>query len=297
MFYLVAAVVCSTILAILFKLFGKHNIDTFQAIVFNYITCFTVGCIALGGLPFEAGFWQQPYFPYALGLGIFFITGFNIQAACVRLMGMTTTAVLQRMSLIVTVIFAILTLGESYNLLKILGIVAALGAIFFTNYEPNTKTEQSSYKSMKENWWILIPVLTFVTNAIIDSTLLYLDKRVMNGSGGGLNFTTFLFGTAGILGIIAALVGYATKRLQFSWRYVVAGVVLGIPNFGSIYFILKALATGFEGSAMFPIMNVGIIVLTTFVAYLLLSEKLSLFKLIGIALAIIAIVLIAFSSN
>jgi uncharacterized membrane protein len=81
--------------------------------------------------------------------------------------------------------------------------------------------------------------------------------------------------------------------MKFHSRHVIAGIVLGIPNFGSIYFILKMLEQGWEGSVFFPINNVGVILLSTAVALIIFKEQLSRLNIIGIVLAILGIVLIS----
>ncbi|MCC7245465.1 MAG: hypothetical protein IT269_07295, partial [Saprospiraceae bacterium] len=61
----------------------------------------------------------------------------------------------------------------------------------------------------------------------------------------------------------------------------------------SMLFTLMALDSGLEGSFVFPVINIGIIVVTTFGAIALFHERLSKINWIGIALAVAAIALIA----
>jgi drug/metabolite transporter (DMT)-like permease len=107
-------------------------------------------------------------------------------------------------------------------------------------------------------------------------------------------FIITIFGTAGVLGLVLAIVGWGTGRLQFSWKNVMAGIVLGIPNYGSMLFMLWALNSGLEGSFVFPVVNVAIIVATTIGAVMLFREKLSPVNWMGIVMAVTAIGLITF---
>ena len=71
------------------------------------------------------------------------------------------------------------------------------------------------------------------------------------------------------------------------------GIALGIVNYGSIYFLLKALrVNGYESSSIFTIINVAIIALSTLMGLLIFKEKISKKNTIGIGLAIISIILI-----
>ncbi len=81
--------------------------------------------------------------------------------------------------------------------------------------------------------------------------------------------------------------------MTFSWRNVAGGIVLGIPNYGSMLFLLMALGGGLEGSFVFPVVNVGVIAVTTIGAVWLFHERLSGINWLGIALAIAAIALIS----
>lgn len=73
-----------------------------------------------------------------------------------------------------------------------------------------------------------------------------------------------------------------------------AGIVLGIPNYYSIFFLIKALQNkNFESSELFTFNNVGVVILSTVVGVVLFKERLSKKNLIGVALAIIGIVLVA----
>jgi multidrug transporter EmrE-like cation transporter len=76
---------------------------------------------------------------------------------------------------------------------------------------------------------------------------------------------------------------------------VIAGLVLGVPNYFSIYFIIKALKNGMESSVVYPINHVGTVLFTSFLGVLIFKEKLIPKNYIGIVVAIVAIVMIAFA--
>ena len=89
MLYLILTVACSVLLGFIFKLFARYQVDGFQAIVFNYITCFTCGWLHLGSFPVKAENFGSAWMPYALVLGLIFISGFNMAALTVRHFGVT----------------------------------------------------------------------------------------------------------------------------------------------------------------------------------------------------------------
>ena len=73
--------------------------------------------------------------------------------------------------------------------------------------------------------------------------------------------------------------------------------MLGIPNYYSIVYLLKALKTeGLESSTLFTLNNVGVVILSTIFGLILFKEKLILKNWIGIIIAVISIFLVASSS-
>ncbi len=83
-------------------------------------------------------------------------------------------------------------------------------------------------------------------------------------------------------------------NFKFELKSVAAGIILGVPNYFSIFFIIKALETNILKSAqLFPVLNISNVVLTALVGLLAFKEKLNLLNVIGVLLAIISILLIA----
>ena len=79
-------------------------------------------------------------------------------------------------------------------------------------------------------------------------------------------------------------------------RNVVAGVCLGLPNYGSIYFLLQTFEhSNMESSVIFPINNMGIVAFSAIAAFVLFREQLSALNWLGIVLSIAAIGVISFS--
>lgn len=73
---------------------------------------------------------------------------------------------------------------------------------------------------------------------------------------------------------------------------------LGIPNYFSVYFLLKALKSNvLESSGIFTVNNVGIVMLSTVAGIVLFHEKLLRKNWIGIGLAIASIALVAIARN
>jgi len=292
MFALILSIIFSTLLGVVFKLFGKYKIDIFQAIVFNYVTCVLVAWTDIGTFPLRMSSLQAPWFNWAILLGFLFIAGFNLAAQTVRYFGITTGAIMQKMSLGFTVFYSFWVMGENMNLYKGLGVAAAIFAIFFTNY-PTKKTDQKAHII---DWKIAIPILTLVFAILIEIIFLVVEKRVATKSADPV-FIATLFGTAAIIGILGLTTLTLAGKEKIKRKNILAGIVLGLPNYGSIYFMLKALGDNIDASVFFTLNNVGVIVFAAILAVFLFKDRFSKYQYFGLALSILAILLISYGAT
>jgi drug/metabolite transporter (DMT)-like permease len=274
----------------LFKWFARWGVDGFQAILFNYATCVVCGWIHLGHFPVQKSHFSTSWMPYALILGFIFISGFNLASLTVRHFGVTIGQIMQKMSILLTVPFAILAYGESANWIKILGFLLALASIILVNW-PKRSSQGKASSSVSKMLWI--PALTWLLSGLLEVLLVKVQNERLADTSDP-TFIITIFATAGSLGLLIALFGWWKKRLQWHWKNVAGGIALGIPNYGSMVFMLWALNSGLEGSFVFPVANVGIILLTTIGAVTLFHEKLSPVNWLGIGFALGAIALISF---
>lgn len=292
MIALILSILFTTLLGIVFKLYGKYEIDIFQAIVFNYVTCVLVGWVDIGTFPLQMSSLEAPWFNWAILQGFLFIAGFNLAAQTVRYFGITAGAIMQKMSLGFTVVFSYLVMNEAMNIYKWLGVVAAILAIFFTNY-PEKKEGQ---KSFAIDYKIAIPILTLVFATLIEIIFLIVEKRVATKSADPV-FITTLFGTAAGIGLIGLSALTLAGKEKIKGKNIIAGIALGVPNYVAIYFTLKALGSGLDASVFFTLNNVGIIVLAAIFAVVFFKDRFSKPQYFGLGLSVLAILLIAFGAT
>lgn len=287
---LVTCIAFNVSISILFKLYDKWKVDIQQTIVLNYIFCFITAGFMEGGAPVNSGVLTEEWLPYAVMLGVFFIIVFNITALTVRYSGVMIASIFQRMSLIAPACIAMVFFGEPTHLQKWLGIGFALLAIILISLgpAPASKTDTQDRKI-----W-LFPALTFIGSAIVDASL-FLAEQYKIASGTDIRFITTLFLTAGFTGFIWMSVLYLTGKKQWMWKNLAAGALLGVINFFSIYFLIYALHHGWDGSVLFPVNNMGVLLLSALAGILIFKEELNSLKIAGFILAAGAILLLAFS--
>ncbi|TDQ31644.1 DMT family transporter [Zeaxanthinibacter enoshimensis] len=279
------SILSSSLIFVIFKLYSIYRVHTLYAIVFNYITAATVGVFFFKGTPDFAAVPSTPWFPVALGLGLMFIIVFNLMATTSQKLGVSVASVATKMSLAIPVMAGVILYKEELGPLKILGIILALAAVYFASVKKKKITVQKDS--------LLWPMLVFLGSGIIDTTIKYLEERLVTTEEFPL-FTTSLFAAAGSVGLIILAIHALQGRLELSWRAVAGGIVLGVPNYFSIFFLLRALQSETLNSAsIFTINNVAIVMFSTLLGIVLFKEKISPRNWGGIALAVVSILLVA----
>lgn len=287
MIYLILSIVCSTLLVVAFKLFDKHQINTSQAIVFNYISAAFIGFLYTRTyLKFTFAIVPE-WFGLSIFLGLLFIIIFHVIALTTQRVGITSASVANKMSLIIPTLAAWLLYGEVLSVVKIVGIVLALAAVLLVSQKQDYNDHDA-----KQRRNMLLPLLLFIGSGFIDAFLNYAESNYLQEE----DFETFifcLFSSAAAIGIIVLLYNIFVVHKSLHLKSIIAGLLLGIPNYYSIYLLLKALHTpDMPGSTFFPINNIGIVLLSALIGLFIFKEKLSKVNWLGIALALLSIIFI-----
>lgn len=280
MIYLLLSILSSTGIFVIFKLLKKYKIDTLQAIVINYITACIFGLIHFDSPIDISKIISSNWFFPAFGLGFLFIAIFNVMALTAQKNGLSVASVASKMSVIIPVVFGILVFKEGIGFQKVIGILLALVAVYLTSVKSKEKAVLTTS--------IYLPIILFFGSGIIDTSVNYFapyDKIPL--------FSACIFGFAFSIGII--LLVYKSVRLKksFSLKSIPLGITLGLVNYASIFFLLKALRIdGLESSTLFTVNNVAIVAFSTLIGLLIFKETITTKNWVGITLALISIVLV-----
>lgn len=285
---LIISILCSSVIFVIFKLFPKYGINTFHAIVFNYFTAFTCGILLFGKdwnpKALETGNW--PYF--AVLSAILFISLFIVMGISSQRNGVALTSIAGKMSMGLSMLFMIGLYSEPLSFLKIIGILLAFLGVFLVSFAKSTDEKSSN------SIWLF--VLLFVGSAILDVVLNYVQKYEFEHIPASL-FSAFGFGLAGIIGLSILIVQIARKKATFELKNIFAGIVLGIPNYFSIYLlILSYKSTGWTDSTVLAIMNVSTVLISAVIGFIAFRENVTFQKIIGLLAAVSAIILLYFAN-
>ena len=274
---------------VLFKYFGKYGVNNLQAIIVNYFTAGTLSLIVAHNNDIKISLPDIIYSTYiipSLIIGFLFIVTFNLLAFGTQKIGIAISTVANKMSMIIPVIIGISLFSEKLGIFKLIGIVLAISAIYMTS----TKSGKLSF----DKKFLPIILLIFFGQGIADGTLSYAQKFSINDENTPLFFAS-VFLIAGILGSVFLIYETIKNGFKLEFKNLIWGIALGIPNYLTLHFFVRSLQSPiFESSQVFPIVNMGVIVLTALAGILLFREKLSFFNWGGILVAVLAISLITF---
>lgn len=287
MFFFLVAIVLNAALGFIFKWAQRQHVPVFPMIVTNYFICFLIGCTLFWSDIIDIRPMEDDWWWFALLLGFFFILGFWAAAKTVQYYGLSAAAVMQRISLVITVLFSSFYWNEVLGWQVYLGIFMALISIILVN-----QNDKQLSLIKYGGWIIVLPMIAFLASGMIDSTFYFVKKQFGQALREGA-FVSIIFGIAFIIGLAFNFSStYLGKGLSQINLYLKWGVLLGGVNFFSIYTLLKALDSGMIAGIFFPIYNLGIIGISAFGSIFIFGEKWRFWNVVGLVLSMASIILI-----
>ena len=287
MIYVFLTIVIFNLLIIIFKLFARFKVDNLQALIVNYVTAGAIGFI-LSDEPIDLQhILSAPWLYHAMIIGFLFIIVFNFYAFGTQKVGIAVTTVANKMSLVIPVAAALMIYpDQQLSPEKIIGFLLALIGIYLAS----TKGGKLAF-NIKYLWLI---ILVFVGQGIADS--IFENSKLFLPKGEDMLYFVVLFFIAAISGLLILLAKSVASPPKFELKNIFWGVVFGIPNFFSLSFMLKALEVKSlgGGSIVFPLVSIGIVVLSSITGIVLFKEKLTKGNWIGILFSVLAIAIFSF---
>ena len=208
---------------------------------------------------------------------------FLLIAESIKHTGIARTDIAQRMSLLLTVSASFIFFKESFNSIKIIGLLVGFLSIVFIFY---SKKGDQTFPYNK----LYLLILIFFGLGIIN--ILY-KLIAVNKTFDFTTSTFFIFIGSFIVGCLITL----AQKIIFSFKEILWGIALSIFNFGNVYFYLKAHQTFKDNpSIVFASMNLGVIILGSLVGIVVFKEKMNKLNYFGLILALVAITIISLST-
>ncbi|WP_435622653.1 EamA family transporter [Flagellimonas sp.] len=285
MLALILSVLCSTLILVIFKLYAVYGVQTLYAIIVNYITACCTGLLFYQGSTTVGDILEKPWVLGTVALGVLFIVVFNIIAKTSQVAGVSVASVATKMSLVIPVIFGVFLYQEKLSTVQVVGILLALAAVYFTSVKQETRNISSRV--------LILPLLAFLGSGVIDALIKYFEEIHLTDEELPI-FSAVVFGAAAVTGMVFIGVNTFKKPLRVNSRNILGGIALGVPNYFSIFFLVRALQNEqFTSAAIFTMNNVAIVMVSTLIGVWFFKESMSIKNWGGIALAIVSIVLVA----
>ena len=288
MLYLFLAVIAASTYSILFKLFACREIDSLQAIAFNYLTAALLGVVLSLDSLSEGVVLGGVEWGLSVVMGAMFMAAFVLMARSTAKVGVSITTVSARVALIIPVVLGYLLLPDQTEP-RWGAIVVILLALVMVIWQQNPKTTNAAKAGAPHRGdvvTLLLPLSVFLLFGTNNFCLKWAQNRMTaEGAPEQLSAAIFLF---------AAIIGWVyyfatTRHRRFSWQALVGGVALGVANFFTTYFMLLALAL-LPSGLFFPIYHVGIVTLVTLSGVFIFRERLSRIQIAGLVAAVVGIV-------
>jgi drug/metabolite transporter (DMT)-like permease len=272
-----------------FRLFDKFNVDRKQAITTNYWVCFLFGYLFL---PSKSGILENFNFewtPLAFLLGFLFFLNFTMTGITVQKLGLTVSSISNKMSLAIPVLFSLFFHNSWLDIqpLAIAGLLLAFIAIYFVS-----GNSDSNRPDIKKSL-LFLPVLIFFLSGFCDSFSQWCNEvKVLPGEDN--HFAWLVFGGAAMSSSTFVLIESFQKKATWSFRSILGGITIGLPNYASYYFLLKTLDNfDNQGDLVFPFTNLGVIILTSLISFAFFKDRISRKQWLGLAFSGISLLLIS----
>ena len=279
MLFLLLTILCSSSIALILKFNAARKGHPLVMLMGNYFTASLIASVIIFiGKDFS---FSIETFLFGLILGVLFIGSFFIFAKAVETAGTALATVSSRLSVFIPVLLVVIFFGEVPSTQNYFGFALTVLTIILFYFSLNGKNQADSHKY---KYFFLIGVLLFI--GINDFAMKYF--QMLRTSNEESLFVYMIFTTAFVTGLFIIIF----RKIKIYSKDILTGFVLGIPNVLSTIFLLGALSK-LPAIIVYPVMNIGVILVTTISAYLIWKEILNGYGIAAVVLGTAAILLLS----
>ena len=304
MIYLILAILFSTGVFVAMRLFERFHLDNHQALMWNYVFAAGTGFLMCKQFDTPVQLVAEPWFGLSILTGFWFIFTYLLMTASTQRSGVTITSLSSKLSVVLPTLAGVVLFGEKLNFVATLGIVLALVALVLvvggkkgdTTNQGDAKidsVESSICVSTGRKGWLigLLPIFIFFGTGTGDILMKLTEQR--NRADDMSFMIAFIYFIALLFGILIVAYDLIRGRSKWQWKSALGGIGLGVINYFSTYCVYNAMRC-FDNVVLFPVYNIGVVSVTALTGWLLFKEKLTWKNYLGLAIAIIAVILITF---
>lgn len=238
---------------------------------------------------FGAVAFEQTRLSLATGLlgaatGLFFVAGLLCWMKTIEAAGLALSVVAMRTSIVLPVLLSVVLWRERPGPLELAGsgaALAALGLVLAGVARRAGTGEAPTYRPSAPLWLV---ALFLVDGLVVTAAQVFRQEMPQDEN---LPFQAIIFASA----FIVTTVLYHLRRQRVNRDALRFGALLGTANLGNYLFLILAL-TVLPGVVVYPVMAAGEVGLMALAGVLLWRERLRPLSWVGIALAVLAVVLV-----
>ena len=271
-----------------FRAFKQWGINRYYAIVINYGVASTLGWSLAGGIPMMKNAYDMPWFITTAIMGAGFLYLFNLTAKCTAELGVAVSSIASKLSLIIpVVVFLMIDPNDLITGRKALALALALTSIVLSSIGNNSKQRTHS------KWVFMLPVIIFIGSGAIDLVFAWFSgPNFIPSTEYAMAFTSIPFTVAFIIGGVIWIFqkGFSKKPTK---NDLLAGLLLGVVNFGSLFFLLGAYGIpGIEKSVIIPVVNIGVVLFSSLGAVVIYRDRPSKITWLGLIIGCLSIIIL-----
>ena len=279
--FLLLAVAALVGLMMTLKLLAVKGISSSKAIIINYLIATTIGWLRVVGTSTPVSSLTAPLLLLAVGIGLIFYISLLLDARSSAVAGLALTTVATRAAMVIPIALSALLLGEQMSAKSAVLVAIVVGAMVMIFYEKRGGKQTN----------LLLPFMVFLMAGTATFSLKF-SQHLFGATEAYPLVEPLLFGAALLFATGDTLRKDGAKALRFDKKTIVAGIALGTFNFLTTFFTLQGLRF-LPTTTFYPIYYGTAVVVTTVLGAALFSEKNSPRRLLGIGVALGAIVIIS----
>lgn len=275
MFYLLLAIFSSAMISVMMristeKVKGKHGL-----LLMNYLVCTLLSAGYAGFDLFPAHDRMAQTVGLGFVCGVLFLGAFLLLQINVQKNGVVLSSIFMKLGLLVPMVLSIVFFGEMPGWLQMLGFFVAIGAMILINYEKG-KNNAASAGGL---------ILLLLAGGGADAMSKVFEEVGANELANQYLFYNFL------MALLLCLVLVIRKREKIGGYEILFGTLLGVPNFFSTKFLLRAL-NDLPAVLAYPTFSVGTILAVTLAGVCLFHEKLRRRQIFAMIMILFALILL-----
>ena len=274
--YLLLAVLSSVLVSVLMRLSTEKVGRDAAMLLVNYVMCTLLAAVSAG---FGALLPASPALGQTLGMGAIhgalYLAGFVLLQMNVQKNGVVLSATFMKLGLLVPIAVSVLVFGEKPELLQVVGFVLAVAAIVLIN-------RKKDGAAVRSGAGLVLLLLCGGCGDVMAKVFEELGEKSLEKQ-----FLVYTFAAA----LVLCLVLMFAKKQRPGRAELLFGALIGIPNFFSAKFLLRALES-VPAVIAYPTYSVATLLIITLTGVLLFREKLRKQQWVALGIILLALALL-----